>query len=49
METLYFIGFCLFVAYLIFWALVNDDFADFMGQQRDGKFRLPKKGDVKEK
>ncbi len=45
METLYFIGFCIGIAGIIFWGLRHDDQADFQGQRRDGKFRPSKATD----
>tara|TARA_R110002096_G_scaffold228317_8_gene417746 strand:- start:337 stop:513 length:177 start_codon:yes stop_codon:yes gene_type:complete len=38
MTNLYFLLFCLGIAYIIFWSFRNDDQADFQGQKRDKKF-----------
>ena len=42
METLYFVGFCIFIAVIIFWGFRNDDFAEFVGSNKDKKFSLTK-------
>jgi len=43
METIYFFIFCLGIGYIIFWALQNDDQAEFTGQERSKKFIVQKK------
>ncbi|MCJ9430364.1 hypothetical protein [Kordiimonas marina] len=49
MDTIYFVIFCLAVAFVIFWSLRNDDLADFDDTAiKDKKFTLSKGGKAKD-
>ncbi|NVJ98143.1 MAG: hypothetical protein HWE25_08325 [Alphaproteobacteria bacterium] len=45
MDTIYFVLFCLFIAYLIYWMVKNDDLAEFTGEETDKRFKPPVKDD----
>lgn len=51
MNTLYFVFFCFVIGYVIFWAMQNDDQAEFTGQERSKRFFVNKKtqNDMEEK
>ncbi|SDD59646.1 hypothetical protein [Kordiimonas lacus] len=40
LETLYFIGFCFFAAWLVYWMVKNDDYDDFAGDEDNSKFNV---------
>ncbi len=42
MDTLYFMGFCFFIALAILWGYRNDDYAEFNGGGGGKKFSLKK-------
>lgn len=43
METIYFAGFCVFIAVIIFWGFRNDDFAEFNDVAKDKRFSVGQK------
>jgi len=43
MDLIYFVSFCLGIAYVIFWCFRNDDQAEFMGQEHGKKFSTKKR------
>ena|GEM_PF-1878952 len=43
METLYFIGFCFFAAWLVYWMVKNDDYAEFSEDDDSTKFSMEQK------
>lgn len=45
MQTIYFLLFCVGIAFIIFWSFRYDDQADFQGQKRDKKFSPAKPKD----
>ena len=48
METIYFAGFCIFIALIILWGFRVDDFAEFNDQAGDKRFSIGKKKTVVE-
>jgi len=49
MDTIYFILFCLAVAFVIFWSLKNDDLANFDDTaEKEKKFTLSRGGRTKD-
>lgn len=46
MDAIYFLVFCLTIAFVIFWSMRNDDQAEFTGQERSKRFVVSKKTQV---
>jgi len=40
LETIYFIGFCCLAAWLIYWMVKSDDYAEFSGDDEGEKFSV---------